>query len=89
MLAQQFHHGTQSLVVAAAAVVAQAFSAQLRHGLVQCLQALVHHGLRVQLQVAARLKVHAQQGLVKGFDAVQNVTDLGFDALEQGAHALV
>jgi hypothetical protein len=52
----QLDHGAQGLVVALAAVVLQAFAAQLGARLVQLLQAGVQHGLGHQLQVAAAVK---------------------------------
>jgi hypothetical protein len=61
VFAQQFHHGAQRLVVAVAAVVAQALGAQLGHGHGAGLAGGVNHGRGIELQVAALLKVHALQ----------------------------
>ncbi|MPN34512.1 hypothetical protein SDC9_182006 [bioreactor metagenome] len=59
------------------------------HGLVQVLQALVNHGLRVQLQIAAGLKVHANQRLIQFRDTLGDVRYLRVDAAQQSRNALL
>ena len=86
---QDFDDGAQRAVVALAAIVAQAFGAQLGLGAVQFLQALVHHGARLQLQVAAGLEVHALERVVELGNALFNVGHLRSDAVEQRVHALL
>ena len=75
--------------MALAAVVLQAFAAQLGARLVQLLQAGVQHGLGHQLQVAAAVKVHPRQGLVELVYALGDLGHLRLYAGQQRAHALV